>query len=141
MKRLSIFFFLLLITLTSQAQANYLLVEDAWIRAAPPNARVMVAYAKITNTSEYDIWITGADSDKFSSAELHETIEADGMTSMIHLNFIKLSPGQTVDFKPGGKHFMLFNPQEAIMAGQQIHFLLILGNGDKEAFFAKVLKK
>lgn len=130
----------LMLLLPLVAQAEYLQVKDAWVRAAPPNARVMVAYATITNSSEYDIWVTAASSDAFGAVELHETIEQDGMASMIHLDFVKLAAGQTVHFEPGGKHFMLFRPAAAYKIGDEIDFHLQLGNGDKEAFKATVLK-
>ena len=132
--------FVLLLLLPTIIQAEYLEVKDAWVRAAPPNARVMVAYATITNTSDYNIWITAASSDAFGAVELHETIEQDGMASMIHLDFVKLAPAQTVHFEPGGKHFMLFRPVSTSKVGDEINFNLHLGNGDKEPFKATVLK-
>jgi copper(I)-binding protein len=116
-------------------------VNNAWVRAAPPNARVMVAYATVKNTSDYNIWITGANSTSFKSVELHETIEEKGMASMIHVDFIKLVPGESVNFEPGGKHFMLFTPQTKNSIGDNIEFSLILGNGDSENFSAIVSRK
>ena len=129
---------LLILFIPLLAKADFLSIEDAWVRAAPPNARVMVAYATIRNISEYNIWITGASSPHFKAVELHETIEENGMASMIHLNFVKLAPGESVNFKPGGKHFMLFTPHERSAFGDQIEFKLHLGNGDKESFNAIV---
>jgi copper(I)-binding protein len=128
----------LLLLLPVIAQAEYLEVKDAWVRVAPPNARVMVAYATIVNNSEDTIWITAASSDGFDAVEMHETIEENGMASMIHLDFIQLEAGQTVNFAPGGKHFMLFRPVSQSNPGDQIRFYLHLGNGDKEAFTAVV---
>jgi copper(I)-binding protein len=131
----------LIILLPLIAQAEYLSVENAWVRAAPPNARVMVAYATIKNISEYDIWITGANSKHYKSVEMHETIEQDGIASMVHIDFIKLAPGDSVNFEPGGKHFMLFTPQASKSVGDHIDFSLILGNGDHESFSAVVSRK
>ena len=130
----------MILLLPLMAQAEFLEIKDAWIRAAPPNARVMVAYATVTNTSEYNIWVTGASSEHFGSVELHETIEENGMASMIHLGFVKFAPGETVQFKPGGKHFMLFSPVGDSQVGSTVPFKLHLGNGDKEAFSAVVKK-
>jgi len=120
------------------AKAEFLSIEDAWVRDAPPNARVMVAYASIRNISEYPIWITGASSSYFKAVELHETIEENGMASMIQLDFVKLAPAESVSFEPGGKHFMLFTPLGRSTLGDEIEFKLHLGNGDKESFNAIV---
>lgn len=130
----------LILLLPMLAQAEYLDIKDPWVRAAPPNARVMVGYATVSNPSKYDIWVTGASSDSFDAVEMHETIEQDGMATMIHLDYIKIESGQTVYFKPGGKHLMLFRPTGSSKVGDAIGFSLHLGNGDKEAFSATVLK-
>lgn len=130
----------LLLLLPMMAQAEYLDIKDAWVRAAPPNAKVMVAYATVSNTSEYDIWVTSASSDGFGAVELHETIETNGMASMIHLDYVKLQPGESVNFEPGGKHFMLFRPKSAHKTGDKINFYLHLGNGDKQPFITEVLR-
>jgi len=120
------------------AQAEFLEIKDAWVRAAPPNARVMVAYATVKNISTDSIWITGATSDHYKDVQIHETIEKDGLASMIHLNFIKLEAGKSVNFEPGGKHLMLFNANKPSTAGDQIDFNFHLGNGTQEAFTAIV---
>ena len=109
------------------AQAEFLEIKDAWVRAAPPNARVMVAYATVKNISTDSIWITGATSDHYKDVQIHETIEKDGLASMIHLNFIKLEAGKSVNFEPGGKHLMLFNANKPSTAGDQIDFNFHLG--------------
>ena len=129
-----------LLFLPFAVQAEWLQISDAWVRAAPPNARVMVAYATVKNVSQDSIWISGASSDAFDSVELHETIEENGMASMVHLPYIKLDAGETVHFKPGGKHMMLFGPKKFSQPGETIHFSLLLGNGDEEKFDAVVAR-
>ena len=141
MRKALILVLILTLFLPLLAKAEYLSIENAWVRAAPPNARVMVAYATINNTSEYDIWITGASSELYKSVELHETIDENGMASMVHLDFVKLSPGESVNFEPGGKHFMLFTPLSNTSVGDSINFKLHLGNGDRQNFKATVLRK
>ncbi len=122
------------------AQAEYLTVENAWVRAAPPNIHMTAGYATIDNPSEYTIWITAAESDAHKKAELHETVEKNGMAVMMHRKFIKIAPGETVYFKPGGKHFMLFTPQKSLKPGDMVKLGMKLGNGDTETFEAIVSK-
>lgn len=120
--------------------AEYLEVSDAWIRASSPNAKVLAAYGNIKNKSDYTIWVTGISSPAFNSVDMHETVQSNGMASMNHLNFIRLEPGQTVNFKPAGKHFMLFTPKKPLKVEQKVDFQLHLGNGDKEDFQATVYR-
>ncbi|MEJ2214395.1 MAG: copper chaperone PCu(A)C [Gammaproteobacteria bacterium] len=128
----------LLFLLPLLAQAEYLSVENAWVRAAPPTSQMTAAYASIHNQREYDIWITGAESSAHKTAELHETVEENGLARMMHLKFLKLAPGETVHFKPGGKHFMLFTPSQPLNPGDKVQIGLKLGNGDTETFEAVV---
>ena len=132
--------FSLLFLIPLFAQAEYLTVENGWVRAAPPNSHMTAAYASIHNPSEYTIWITGAESNSYKKVELHETIEKNGMAVMMHRKFIKLAPGETVNFTPGGKHFMLFTPQKPLKPGDKVQMGLKLGNGDTESFEAVVSK-
>jgi len=134
-KMFSLIFALFLPALT---QAEYLTFSETWVRAVPPSSKMTAAYAKITNSSEYDIWITGAQSDSFGKVELHETIEEDGMAKMVHQDFVKLAPGETVEFKRGGKHFMMFTPKAPIKEGDKHVIGVKLGNGDIESFEAVV---
>jgi len=128
-----------LLSLSAQAE-DYLQIENPWVRAAPPNARVMGGFLTIKNPSEYTIWITGASSPQFEDVELHESSEEDGISRMFRLNFIKLTPGETVNFKPFGKHLMLFTPKQPLKPGSEVHFVLKLGNGDLVKFMAPVKK-
>lgn len=118
--------------------AEYLQFSNQWVRAVPPHSKMTAAYADITNSSEFEIWITGASSEQFAAVELHETIERDGMARMVHRDFVKLSPGETVQFKRGGKHFMLFTPVSPVTEGDTYTINVILGNGDTESFSATV---
>ncbi len=132
----SLTFFILLAPLL--AQAGYLSFSDTWVRAVPPNSKMTAAYATIHNSSEYTIWMTGAASDGFGEVQLHETIEEGGMARMVHQDFVKLEPGETVEFKRGGKHFMMFTPKSPVKEGDVHRIDIKLGNGDIESFNATV---
>ncbi len=136
--KVSFAFLVLLPTLTS---ADYLTVSNAWVREAPPMSQVMVAYAKVKNTSAGPVWITGAQSESFDDVEMHESVEQDGVASMQYLPFVKLEAGQTAEFKPGGKHLMLFRPVKGLRSGDKVDFQLRLGNGDREGFTATVKRR
>lgn len=131
---------LILIFITSISQAQYLNISHAWVREAPPGVPIMVAYVQIHNSSQDSIWITGATSPAFGAVEIHESSEQDGVARMARLDRIKLAPNQTAVLEAGGKHLMLFRPQQPLKAGDQIDFALTLGNGKTESFTAEVRK-
>ena len=87
-----------------------LIIEQAWVRDAPPTARVRVAYAIVRNPGSEPVTITGARSPAFGAIELHETREVDGVARMRRLSEVEVPAGGELHFEPGGKHFMLFRP-------------------------------
>lgn len=99
-------------------------VEDAWISEAPPVSKVMVAYMTIINNGDKPIAITNAGSYTYSSIEFHETIHEDGMARMVRYGEIPIPAHGKVQFKRGGKHFMLFNPTKHLKAGDIVKMKL-----------------
>jgi copper(I)-binding protein len=102
------------------ADESSLVVENAWIAEAPPVSKVMVAYMTITNPSSKDIEIVSAESAIYSSIEFHETIHQDGLARMVWHEVIPVAANSSVDFKRGGKHLMLFNPNRPLKAGDRV---------------------
>lgn len=141
LKKTLSFSFLLALLLPGFAAAEFLTMSDAWVREPPPMARVMVGYVKVHNPSSDPIWVVGAKGADFGAVELHESFEENGVARMRHLSHIKIEPGESVAFEPGGKHLMLFRPQQALKKGDTTTFALKLGNGQEESFQAVVKKQ
>ena len=97
-------------------------VESAWVREAPPVARVLAAYATICNDSARTLTISHIDSDTFARIEMHVSTETGTSTSMRQLDSVTLPSGECVEFAPGGRHFMLFEPKTALRAGDRVAF-------------------
>ncbi len=91
-----------------------LMVHDAWIRAAPPNAPVRAGYARLMNHGDVDVVIDGVRSDDFGSIEIHEMHEVDGVMRMRPVKHLRVAPHGSVALEPGGLHLMLFQPRSAL---------------------------
>lgn len=103
---------------TSADTATGLTVADAWIKASPSN--MTGAFAKITNTTDETITITGATSTASKRVELHTTeIDPTTGTSAMKLKDggFTIDPGQTLELAPGGDHIMLMDMSCALVAG------------------------
>lgn len=84
-------------------------VDDATYRAPLTTGGVGVAYFSIMSAkADRIISISSTLADR---VELHATIVKDGMATMQKLDSVELPAGQTVEFKPGGMHVMVFTPQ------------------------------
>ena len=123
---------LLAMAIVGQASATgRLVVEQAWIRTAPPGAMMLAGYASLRNAGDAPLVVTGADSADFGSASLHQSIEETGVERMRPLGKIEIAPGVSVVFAPGGKHFMLMQPARELKSGDtvKVHISTETGEG------------
>ena len=123
---------LLAMAIVGQASAaGRLVVEQAWIRTAPPGAMMLAGYASLRNAGDAPLVVTGADSADFGSVSLHQSIEENGVERMRPLGKIEIAPGVSVVFAPGGKHFMLMQPARELKSGDtvKVHISTETGEG------------
>ena len=124
----------------SQASAaGRLVVEHAWIRTAPPGAMMLAGYATLRNTGDAPLTLRTADSIDFASVSLHETVAENGVEHMRPLGKVEIAPGASVEFAPGGKHFMLMRAQRELAAGVKvkIHISTTSADGAEAEFVVR----
>ncbi len=117
-----------------------IVVKDAWVREAPPNAKVLAAYMTIENHTGTDKVLTGVTSSSFDRIEIHQTLNRDGMASMEQQKELGIAAENSVKLEPGGLHLMLFNPGAALKAGDSITFSLKFADGGASVASAIVKK-
>ncbi|HVJ61888.1 MAG TPA: copper chaperone PCu(A)C [Tahibacter sp.] len=129
---------LLIVSLVSlpAAAAGKLVVDDAWIRAAPPGVRMLAGYARLTNAGDAPLVVTGATSAAFGDVSLHASAVEDGVAKMRPLPRLTIAPGATETLAPGGKHLMLMQPAATLEVGAKATITLTVeGGGDGTAEF------
>ena len=129
--RLKLWGLILIGTAMHAAAAGHLVVENAWIRAAPPGATMLAGYAMLKNAGDAPVVVTGASSADFGDVSLHESVNENGVESMRPLGEVAIAPGASVAFAPGGKHFMLMDAKRGLKAGDvaKIHISTKSGSG------------
>ena len=115
--------------LSTTALADHVRVTGAWIREAPPMARVMAGYMVILNRGKSTVWITRVSSPAFGAAEMHRTVIKNGMGRMIRQQSLRIPAGGTLVLKPRSYHIMLFRPVKPLKAGAKVPVVLTLGTG------------
>ena len=111
---------LLLGCATRAGATGHLVVQNAWIRAAPPGAAMLAGYAKLTNDGDAPVVVTGASSADFGDVSLHESVNENGVERMRPLGDVTIAPGASVAFAPGGKHFMLMDGKRKLKSGDKV---------------------
>jgi copper(I)-binding protein len=111
------------------AAAGHLVVENAWIRAAPPGVTMLAGYAMLKNAGDAPVVVSGASSADFGDVSLHESANENGVERMRALGDIAIAPGASVAFAPGGKHFMLMDAKRDLKAGDSVKIHIATSSG------------
>lgn len=123
--------FLLMLTASlALAAGGEVMVENAWIREAPPGARAMAGYMVVKNHGASDKVLVGASSDAFGEVMLHRTIVEGGMAKMVHQMAITIPAKGEVTFEPNGYHVMLMAPKKPLKAGDKVEITLKFKDGE-----------
>lgn len=115
-------------------------VRDAWVKEAPPGAKVMAAYLVIENFTGRKQTLTGALSRAFDKVEIHKTEMRDGMAHMMPVAHLEIPVEKRVRFTPGGHHLMLIGPKQPLAAGDSAVITLLFEGGETVTVMAPVRK-
>lgn len=103
-----------------------LIVARPWSRPTPGGAKVVAGYMRITNTGASPDRLVGGSTPIAGRFEIHASALTDGVMKMRRLvDGIEIAPGETVIFKPGGKHLMLADLTAAVEEGAPFPATLI----------------
>jgi periplasmic copper chaperone A len=83
-------------------------IRDARSPPAPPGAQVIAVYATIV--AQQDDTLLSVTTPFAREAQLHSTVEENGMMKMRHVVSLPIKAGETVELAPGGLHLMLMEP-------------------------------
>lgn len=122
----------------AETPAQPLLIENAWIKEAPPVAKVHAGYMRITNQTDKTLEITGVTALHYRMAMIHRTVERGGMMSMEHIDILSVAPHSTVVLEPGGMHLMLMTPDRVFKADDVVTITLEMNNGQSQSLDVSV---
>ena len=125
----SVVMFCLLLSITNNALAN-IIIENSWVRAAPPGTKVMAAYMTIVNNSvkPIEMDIEKIISKGFKKTEVHKSSLNDMMT-MEKIDTLIIKPNESLVLEPGGLHFMLINPETVPEKNTAVEMLIFFKQG------------
>ena len=91
-------------------------VENAWVRMPAVKGEPGAAYFRLEGNIE-GTRLTSVTSPLIRRIELHETVKKNGVTKMEKRKEIDFPYRGALEFKPGGRHAMLFGINKAVKAG------------------------
>lgn len=95
-------------------------IQDAWIREAPPGASVLGAYMTVLNRGDRPDRLVRVTTPAAGRVEIHEMAVVDGVMSMRPLAALPVPARGTVVLKPRSTHMMLMDLPRPLKAGAQV---------------------
>lgn len=120
--------------------ADAITVADPYARAMPPGQPNSLAFMGLTNGSDQDFELVGAEGTVAKVLELHTHIMQDGMMQMRKVEKIDLPAGKTVMLESGGLHVMLMGLVQDLNPGDSVAITLVFNDGSKKQLDVPVRK-
>lgn len=116
--------FVMLALVTAPATYAELAIEDAWVRAVPPNSRTTAAYFTVRNSGDKEQVIVRSSASVAGAAEIHDWVETDGRKKMVRQHQVSVPAGEEVVLQTGGLHMMLFRLDPVPAAGELVRLCI-----------------
>ena len=140
MKRLFTLLFLILLSGSATADGD-IVVDNAWVREAPPGARMMAAYLVINNLGGSDVELVSVDSPAFAHVMMHKSETVDGVARMIHQDSLVIPAHGSLALEPGSFHLMMPAPEKRLTQGDKVDLLLHFADERSVRVTAVIRKK
>lgn len=114
-----------------RAQAQSVIVKDAWIRGTVQGQTATGAFMELTGKT--NARLVGVSTPLTKSAEVHNMKLENGVMKMFPVDGIDVPAGKTVRLASGGYHVMLTNLQKPLNAGDKVPLQLTFELADKLA--------
>ena len=110
-----------ILALTPGVLASDVIVKEAFARAsAVPTAKAGTVYMTLTNNSAKADRLLSVTTTASETAQVHESVEKDGIATMKPVETLEIPTGGTVELKPGGIHIMLTGLKAPLKKGDMI---------------------
>jgi len=99
-------------------------VEQPWIRATPPGAKVAAGYMIIRNQSAQPERLVGGTSQAAAKVETHVHVKDGDIVRMREVKGYDIPAQGVFELKPGGAHLMLVDLKKPLKEGEKVSVVL-----------------
>jgi copper(I)-binding protein len=124
--------------MTFTASAADVSITDATVRGMPPGQKITAAFMSVTNNGNKSCNMMAVETDVTERAELHTHLHESGMMRMRQVEMVEIPVGETVEFKPGSLHVMMFGLKRDLLEGEKVTLSVDFSNCDDIVVDAKV---
>lgn len=123
------FIIVIWLALAASAQAQNLLVKDAWIRGIPPSATSTAAFMIIQNSGPDERILQSAACDIAEIVQIHTMEQIGEMMTMKEIKELRVPANGQIALAPKGDHIMLIGLRKPIREGETIPLSLNFADG------------
>ncbi len=124
-------FMLPLILVLAQPARAEIEVSAAWARATAPGMPMGAVYGVVTNRGDEDVTLLSLQTDIARLAEIHESVEVNGMMRMREIKPFTIPAGGKATLEPGAKHIMLMGLKAALVEGETLTIRASFSDGSE----------
>ncbi|VVT26964.1 conserved hypothetical protein [Sphingomonas aurantiaca] len=116
--------------LASCSQPKELSVDGAWVRLGAVTGRPAAAYFTV-HGGPTPATLISVTTDVAIKAEMHETMDKGGMSTMAPIAKVEIPANTDVSFAPSGRHVMLFSMNSGIKPGDRVMLTFAFADGTR----------
>jgi copper(I)-binding protein len=124
--------------LAAEQTTATLVVQNPWIRQAPPGLDTVAVYFTLKNVSKRAVFVVGVTSPLATAGMIHETSLVEGQSRMRMRDRVTVPGGSELAFAPEGLHVMLSGLSKTLNVGDKVPLTLQLEQGGSVDFVATV---
>ena len=113
-------------------------VDKGYVRLGASPSRPAAAYFTLHGGAT-DATVISISSEVAIKTEMHESMMQGNVSSMKPIDRLPLPAESTIEFKPGGKHVMLFNVNPSVVPGRRISMVFTFSDGQRIQYEPKVI--
>jgi copper(I)-binding protein len=122
------------------AAADDVVVQEPYVRLAPPNAVATGAFMVFQNPGAKMVKILKVESPVAKVSEMHTHLNEAGVMKMRPVAAIEIPANGEVVLKPGSLHVMLIDLKAALKEGESVPLTFSFDDGSTKKIEAKVVR-
>ena len=122
--------FLSVLAFSGCGQPKQVYIDNAYIRTAAAPGRPASGYFTLHGGNAATTLIS-VHTEVAIKTEMHESMTSGGMASMKPVDHVALPADATVEFKPGGKHLMIYDLNPGMKVGKTITLVFTFSDGSR----------
>lgn len=119
-------------------QAKQTYVDHGYVRLPAVKGQPAAAYFTLHGSGK-DSTLLSVSSEYAIRSEMHESMKTGGMASMKPIDHLPLPANGTLEFKPGGRHVMLYDVNPEIVPGRTLALTMTFSDGTRISYPALVI--